>query len=170
MKKTAILIATSNNKGNTMAMAKVIAEKINATVFNLQDYDISAFDYQHRNLDDDFIGLIEQLLEYDQIVFATPVYWYTMCAQMKVFFDRLSDLLSVKKELGRKFRGKYSAVISTGSTDNPERSFEEVFINSFNYLGMSYQGMIYCYCEDTFTLAAHESYIVKKLTLLTMKD
>jgi multimeric flavodoxin WrbA len=170
MEKTAILIATSNGNGNTMAMVKVIAEKINATVFDLQNYDISAFDYQHNNLDDDFIGLVEQLLEYDQIVFATPVYWYTMCAQMKVFFDRLSDLLSVKKELGRKFRGKYSAVISTGSTDIPERSFEEVFINSFNYLGMSYKGMIYCYCENEFTLVEHESHIEKNLTLLTMKN
>lgn len=38
---------------------------------------------------DDMPKLIEKVLDADVIVLATPVYFYTMCAQMKVFLDRL---------------------------------------------------------------------------------
>ena len=33
--------------------------------------------------------LCEKMLKADVIVFATPVYFYSMCGQMKVFIDRL---------------------------------------------------------------------------------
>ncbi|MCF6262993.1 MAG: flavodoxin family protein [Xanthomonadales bacterium] len=168
MKKIAILIGASNNKGNTRSLAQYVADKTNATIYNLNNYTISPFDYQHKNIDDDFIPLVESLLSYDHIIFASPVYWYCMSAQMKVFFDRMSDLLHVKKELGRELRGKSSSVISTGSTVNPERSFEEVFINSFDYLGVKYKGMIYCYCEHNFDLADHEKIVNQKTNELSI--
>lgn len=155
--KTAILLGTSNKNGNTSALVDFVATSINASVFKLKDYVISPFDYDHKNIDDDFIPLVKKLLEFDHIIFASPVYWYTMSAQMKIFFDRLSDLLHIKKELGRKLRGLSASVISTGSSQKPERSFEEVFINSFNYLSMDYKGMLYCYCEQKFVLSEHET-------------
>ena len=33
--------------------------------------------------------IYEKMLKADVIVFATPVYFYSMCGQMKVFIDRL---------------------------------------------------------------------------------
>jgi multimeric flavodoxin WrbA len=128
-------------------------------VYNLKDYSISSFDYKHKNINDDFIPLIKELLKYDHIVFASPVYWYSMTSQMKVFFDRLSDLLHVKKKLGRKLRGKLCSIISTGASAEPERSFEETFINSFEYLDMNYKGMLYCYCEEKFEESLHKTII-----------
>ncbi len=41
---------------------------------------------------DDMTVLIEKVLASDVIVFATPVYFYTMSAQMKVFIDRLTPI------------------------------------------------------------------------------
>lgn len=41
---------------------------------------------------DDMNELIEKILLADVIVFATPVYFYTMSAQMKVFIDRLTPI------------------------------------------------------------------------------
>ena len=161
--KIAILIGTSNNKGNTMALVKNVSKETNATIYNLKDYQISAFDYEHKNIDDDFVNLAQELIKYDQIIFASPVYWYTMSAQMKVFFDRMSDLLHVKKELGRQLRGKSCAIISTGASPQPERSFEEVFINSFDYLSMNYKGMLYCFCEESFKVEEHKEYINSQL-------
>ncbi len=158
----AIVLGSSNSNGNTSALVShLISENPDTKirVFNLKDYNISPFDYDHHNINDDFIGLIEQLLEYEFIVFASPVYWYTMSAQMKIFFDRMSDLLHVKKELGRQLRGKTTAVLSTGASPEPERSFEEVFINSFDYLGMKYLGMLYCYCEEKFNPLEHDKNI-----------
>lgn len=84
--KIAILIETSNDKGNTVGLVNTIAQSINTDTYNLKDYKISPFNYEHKNIDDDFIGLVTDLLKYDQMIFASPVYWYTMSVQMKVFF------------------------------------------------------------------------------------
>ncbi len=40
-------------------------------------------------LDDRMNEIYEKLLKADAIVFATPVYFYSMCGQLKVFIDRL---------------------------------------------------------------------------------
>lgn len=38
---------------------------------------------------DDMTGILAQMIESDVIVMATPVYFYTMCGQMKTFIDRI---------------------------------------------------------------------------------
>jgi len=159
MKKTAILLSTSRYNGNTSALVDAVSDQTDVDVFNLKNYNISPFDYEHKNIDDDFVPLVKKLLNYEHIVFASPVYWYSMTAQMKTFFDRISDLLHVKKELGRKLRSKTCSVVSTGASPQPETSFEETFINSFDYLGMKYNGMLYCYCDDKFKLKEHKENI-----------
>lgn len=167
----AIVLGTSKAGGNTAQLvSEVIQQMPHNTIqlFDLKDYVISPFDYDHNNIDDDFIGLIEQLLHYDAILFASPVYWYAMSAQMKIFFDRISDLLHLKKALGRQLRGKATAVLSTGASPEPERSFEEVFINSFDYLGMNYMGMLYCYCETAYKSDEHHG-AIKKYCLNILK-
>lgn len=111
---TVILVGTSNAKGNTRRFADELASKSDAEVIDISDFDIFFYDYQHRNRYDDFIRIIEHILEFELIVFASPVYWYSMSAQMKVFFDRLSDLLTIRKDLGRRFKDKKYAVLSTG--------------------------------------------------------
>ena len=37
--------------------------------------------------------LIPIIEKYDTLIFATPVYWYSMSGIMKVFFDRKNDNL-----------------------------------------------------------------------------
>ncbi|HUI92776.1 MAG TPA: flavodoxin family protein [Chitinivibrionales bacterium] len=37
---------------------------------------------------DDMAGILEKMISADVIVMATPVYFYTMCGQMKTFIDR----------------------------------------------------------------------------------
>jgi len=161
MKKTAILLSTSRKQGNTQRLVEHIAHQSDIDIVNLKDFSISPFDYEHRNINDDFVPLIRKLIKYDHLIFASPVYWYSMTAQMKVFFDRISDLLHVKKELGRQLRKKKTSIISTGASPKPERSFEETFLNSFNYLGMNYKGMLYCYCENNFDSHKHKNTIDK---------
>jgi len=100
--KTLIILGSSRRDGETK---KVIDELVNLThwdVIDLNDYNFSYYDYEHKNIDDDYIRLMRRILEYDLLVFATPVYWYAMSGIMKVFFDRVTDLLDFEKELGRK--------------------------------------------------------------------
>ena len=166
MKKIAILLGSSRYDGNTSSLVSCVSNKTEVTEFHLKDYSISAFDYEHKNIDDDFIPLVQELLKYDHIIFASPVYWYTMSAEMKVFFDRMSDLLHVKKEFGRQLRDKTTSIISTGASPQPERSFEEVFINSFNYLNMDYLGLLYCFCNGNFIAKEHEDNIDRYIKTL----
>ncbi|MCI2283112.1 NAD(P)H-dependent oxidoreductase [Colwellia sp. MSW7] len=83
--KTAIILGTARAEGNTHKLVKCYQAYQAADVFFLSDYAISMFDYEHRNQEDDFINLAKMLLHYDYLIFATPMYWYSMSGQMKVF-------------------------------------------------------------------------------------
>ncbi|MEZ4804274.1 MAG: NAD(P)H-dependent oxidoreductase [Bacteroidia bacterium] len=69
-----------------------------------------------------------------------PVYWYAMSGIMKVFFDRLSDLLTIEKDLGRQLRGKNMAVVSVSNGNNLGDAFWLPFKSTAEYLGMHYIG------------------------------
>lgn len=101
-----IIFGSSRSFGNTRKVVDDILDSAGIELCDLNNFNISPFDYEHRNQSDDFIPLIEKLLAYDTCIIATPVYWYNMSTQHKIFFDRFSDLLKIRKDLGRKLRGK----------------------------------------------------------------
>ena len=149
MTKTVIIQGSSRSKGNTNKIINHITGSTNYDVIDLYDKNINHFDYGFNNKNDDFIPLIKNVLEkYDTIIFATPVYWYSMSGILKVFFDRLSDLLYVEKDLGRKLRGKNMAMISCGSGPDLKDEFSMPFIESANYLGMHYLGNVHTWLEN----------------------
>jgi len=157
---TAILFGSSRYDGHTGALVKCLEESIKSTsCYLLKDYDFSPFDYEHKNKNDDYLALVNKLISYDHIIFATPVYWYAMSAQLKVFFDRFSDLLSIDKNLGRKLKGLKCSVVSTGAWEYPPDCFEEVFKLTFNYLRMEYSGMLYCQMDSKSDINQHQSII-----------
>ncbi len=141
MKSTVIIKGSSNKVGNTQKVIDFINENNQFDVIDLLDYNIGHFDYNFKNAEDDFLPLMERIIEtYDTIVFVTPVYWYTMSGLMKVFFDRMSDLLHYRKELGRKLRGKNMAMMSNSGENDRRIGFEMPFIESAKYLSMNYLG------------------------------
>ena len=141
MIKKVILQASSNHFGNTHEVVSYLNRNNDFDVIDLKTKNIGTFEYDFSNADDDFLPLMENIIKkYDIIVFATPVYWYSMSATLKLFFDRLSDLLHYKKALGRKLRGKKMAMISNSGSNDRKDGFEMPFIESANYLGMHYLG------------------------------
>jgi len=155
----AIILGSARDRGNTHLLADEVANDANATVFNLSDYQISAYDYEHKNRVDDFLPLMKEILRFDRIVLASPIYWYAPSSIMKVFLDRLSDLITIEKDLGRTLREKTGAIISTGCDAEPPACFEEVFKRTYQYLGVDYRGMLYCPCEDNLDIHEHRSMI-----------
>lgn len=144
MGKTIIIVGSSRKKGNTTKIVDAIAKQYNVEVVNLSDYEFSYYDYESKNINDDFFSLIKEIIEkYDTLIFATPVYWYTMSGIMKVFFDRFSDLLRIEKETGRKLRGKNMAVLSNSHDSEIEDTFYLPFTKSADYLGMNYLGNVH---------------------------
>ena len=63
-----------------------------------------------------------------------------MSAQLKVFIDRFSDLLTTHKPLGRQLRGKALSVLSCAHDRQINASFYDAFRLTAEYLGMSYFG------------------------------
>ncbi len=137
---TLILHASARSDGNTWKVAEKLRDKLSADLIGLADFEINFFRYdQSYPKTDDFLDFIEaKLLNYDEIIFASPVYWYSMSAQMKVFIDRLSDLLKSSKELGRQLRGKKMSALSCANDAGHYESFFIPFRLSADYLGMTY--------------------------------
>ena len=143
MLKTSIILGSSRSNGNAASVCKTVAQQLGADVFDLNDYVIGPYRYDQR-YDDDFQFLIRDVIEYDRIILATPMYWYTASAQMKTFLDRLSDLLEKDNIQGQALKQKKAALLGTGKDLQPPACFEEVFAKTFKYLGMTYEGMFYC--------------------------
>jgi len=57
-----------------------------------------------------------------------------MSAQLKVFFDRFSDLLTIEKALGRQLKGIGCSVIATGFDKEILTCFLQPFEMTANYL------------------------------------
>ena len=150
--KIAVILGTSKSDGHTHRLAKEFTALSNATVFELTNYNISFYDYAHENRGDDFLSLINKLADFDHIVFASPVYWYCMSAQLKVFFDRLSDLLTIEKPLGRSLKGKSISILSTGYDAKCPECFLRPFILTAEYLQMKYVGYEYASIQDEIDL------------------
>ena len=149
MKRSVIIQGSSRSHGDTSKIVNYIAANNGIDVIDLCTKNIGHYDYDYKNEDDDFIGLATHIIEtYDTIIFATPVYWYSMSGILKVFFDRISDLIRIHKNTGRKLRGKNMAMISCSNYDDLKDSFSMPFIESANYLGMQYLGDIHTYVED----------------------
>lgn len=139
-----IIFGSYNSFGNTRSAVDEVLGSSGIQLIDLSGFNIEHFDYDHQNHDDDFISLIERLINYDTWIIATPVYWYSMSLQHKIFFDRFSDLLTIRKDLGRKLRGKKLFVIASFGTSYPE-GFEDLFKQMCEYLGMEYLGTSFIY-------------------------
>ncbi|MGV6829832.1 MAG: flavodoxin family protein [Flavobacteriales bacterium] len=137
--KEVVIVGSSRKDGDTANLTKQLIEKSNWDLIDLNDFGFSYFDYKHENRNDDYLTLMRKIVEkYDTLIFATPVYWYSMSGIMKVFFDRLTDLVTIEKELGRKLRGKRMAVITSSTGENLGEHFWLPFSESAKYLGMEY--------------------------------
>ena len=139
--KAVIISGSARNDGNTTQLVQHLTELSNWDAIDLNDYAIGHFDYEHTNREDDFLPLMRKVIhEYDVFVFATPVYWYAMSGIMKVFFDRITDLITIEKDLGRKLRGKSMGVVTTSGGGNLGEQFWLPFQSTANYLGIHYLG------------------------------
>lgn len=142
-KNPLIIFGSSRSDGDTLkAIKTVFGDEISHPIVDLNHLRMSYYDYDHRNSNDDFISLAEKMSDHNPIILATPVYWYTMSAIMKTFLDRWSDLLSIRKDLGRSLKGKHIYVITSFSTSLP-KGFEEAFSQTAEYMDMKYGACYY---------------------------
>ena len=142
-----ILFSSSRENGHTKKAVQEIFLEHKLPIIDLQNKNISFFDYNSKNRHDDFIPLVEELVKFKTLIFASPTYWYSMCAQMKTFFDRISDLYSFRKDLIKELENKNIFVI-TSYGSSKSTSFEAPFKLTSDYLKMNYHCCHYDYSGE----------------------
>jgi multimeric flavodoxin WrbA len=156
--KVVILMGSPRKNGNSATLAKQVAAGAEATgaeieSFYLQDMNIqpcTACDACRKKMgegciiDDDMQALYPKLRQADAIVIASPIYWFTVSAQTKLFMDRCYAL---KDPQGWALAGKrIGIVLAYGDSDafssgavNALRTFQD----GYNYIGAEIVGMVY---------------------------
>lgn len=157
-KKILVLLSSPRKKGNSATLANQIikgAESWGAEVETIllnslkiapcqSCYACQKPDRIGCAVDDDMQSIYPKLIEADSWVIASPVYWFTMSAQTKLFLDRCFAFLGYEEN---PFAGKRIAIaMSYGDTDafnsgcvNALRTFQD----AFRYVGAKIVGMVY---------------------------
>ncbi|WP_298314531.1 flavodoxin family protein [uncultured Aquimarina sp.] len=165
MKKGIIIQGSSRSDGDTNTVVSYLKDVTGFDVVDLNQREINYFDYEFKN-EDDFEVIFKNIVQnYQTIVLATPVYWYTMSGIMKVFLDRISDYLYKEKDFGRMLRGKEMAMISCSNDDDRVDEFHLPFSRSAAYLGMDYLGDVHA-CVNNKELSVE---VKEKIDALALK-
>lgn len=144
--QTIILNASPHKSGNLSRFANIVADELAGQAHSVET--VSLYDLRlgpccscdacattgRCVFADDFTGLSARLLAADLIIFATPVYWFSVSGVMKIFMDRTQSLWH-----GRRLRGKAGAALvaqaHAGATETC------ALLASFcHYHGMSWLG------------------------------
>lgn len=108
-------------------------------------------------IDDDMQGIYHKLVDSQAWVIASPVYWFNMSAQTKIFMDRCFALTAYDKKAF--LRKKIGVAMTYGDADpfvsgcvNALRCFGD----AFKYVGAKLVGSVYGSANDAGEIAANE--------------
>jgi multimeric flavodoxin WrbA len=175
-KKVLILLGSPRKKGNSAVLAARIAggaRRAGAKVETVFLHGLkiapcnSCYACQKEKskgcaIKDAMQDLYPKLLAADAWVIASPVYWFTMSAQTKLFMDRCFALLAYGQDV---FAGKRIAIaMSYGDADpfgsgcvNALRTFQD----AFNYTKATIVGMVYGSAFGAGEIRANEALLNK---------
>lgn len=158
MKPVVALFGSSRRHGNTGQLLDHVSAQLDLEIVDLGQLRISPYDYEHRNRGDDFEPLMRRVLGFDQIIIASPVYWYAVSPPVKVFLDRISDYLDIPELLadGRRLRGKTGYIVCTSIYENAPAPFVGALTDTFEYLGMNHGGLLHANCRDGYSAPMFE--------------
>jgi multimeric flavodoxin WrbA len=157
-KQVLIILGSPRRKGNSSTLAARISRGAKSagagveTVF-LQGLKISPcrgcntcqkHDSKGCAIKDDMQEIYPKLIKADAWVIASPVYWFTMSAQTKIFMDRCYGLLAYAKN---PFAGKRIAIAMSYGGEDPVKSgcvnALRTFQDAYGYTRSKIVGMVY---------------------------
>jgi multimeric flavodoxin WrbA len=157
-KQVLVILGSPRRKGNSSTLAARISRGAKSagaeveTVF-LQALDINPCrgcdtcqkdDSKGCAIEDDMQRIYPKLIRSDAWVIASPVYWFNMSAQTKIFMDRCYALTAYAKN---PFAGKRIAIAMSYGDVDPVRSgcvnALRTFQDAFRYTGSKIVGMVY---------------------------
>ncbi len=171
-KKVIVLLGSPRKKGNSTALAKQIirgaesaggqVETVYLNGLNIKPcqgcYACKSEESSGCAVDDDMQSLYPKLVESDAWVIASPVYWFTMSAQTKIFMDRCFALFNEDEQKSPLYKKRIAIAMSYGDADafasgcvNALRSFQD----AYNYVGADIVGMVYGSAEEPGEIASN---------------
>ena len=139
--KPLIILGSARKNGDTRKLVDQVFSDTEYELIDLLDYTIYPYNYKEEYPEDDqFMGVAERMFDHQALVFATPVYWYSMSGQMKIFFDRMTDLIRSKAENRPRFKGRKMFLLAVSASDELPDGFELPFSETADYLDMEYGG------------------------------
>lgn len=143
-----VINGSARDNSNTEVAVNRLCPFNEYVTVDLRHLGLSHFKYT-TSPQDTFLEIAERMASSKAIVFATPVYWYSMSGLMKVFFDRLTELITQQKSIGRKLRGKDVYLIAQGTDPCLPQGFTVPFERTANYLGMNFVDHYYMSIKDS---------------------
>lgn len=157
-----IILGSARHNGDTQKMVELLFEEKEVITLDLLDFKIYPYSYSGTYpADDQFLPVVQELLNHSVIFFATPVYWYAMSGKMKTLFDRLTDMVTINKQAGRQLKGKQIYLLAIGSEELLPTGFEEPFALTAAYFKMQYSGSYYCPTKDLHAMPGKEPFLRK---------
>ncbi|MBW1889674.1 MAG: flavodoxin family protein [Deltaproteobacteria bacterium] len=171
-KQILVLLGSPRKKGNSTTLAQQItkgAESAGAKVetiylngLNIKPcqgcYACKKKDSKGCVVDDDMQSLYPKMIASDAWVIATPVYWFNMTAQTKIFMDRCFGLFDASFTVNPLYKKKIAIAMSYGDSDpfnsgcvNALHSFQD----AFRYVGAKIVGMVYGSAEEPGEIASN---------------
>jgi multimeric flavodoxin WrbA len=170
-KQVLVILGSPRKKGNSSTLAERIArgaKSVGAKVETLflQDLKISPcrgcdtcqkHDSKGCAIKDDMQEIYPKLIGADAWVIASPVYWFTMSAQTKIFMDRCYALTAYARN---PFAGKRIAIAMSYGDIDPVKSgcvnALRTFQDAFRYTGSKIAGMVYGSAMEAGEIANNE--------------
>jgi multimeric flavodoxin WrbA len=130
--KVLALQASPRRRGNTVTLARALLEGLRAGgVTQIREVFLHGADIRPCTncdaclkkdgpfcvIEDDMQPLYRRFIEADLVVLATPIYWWCISAQLKLFVDRLYGLNSADHP--ERYRGKKLALVFTHQEEHP---------------------------------------------------
>ncbi|WP_443944406.1 flavodoxin family protein [Pedobacter sp. AW1-32] len=150
MSEILIVNGSARLNGNTQKIVGRLTEGVPCKILNLAEHYLLPYSYENNYTpEDQFEQFGKELLFHQHIIFATPVYWYSMSGKLKNFFDRITDWVSSNTEIGRNLKGKSMQLIAVGTDGDLPDGFTTPFFMTANYLDMQYRGHLYFNSDKT---------------------
>lgn len=133
-KTVAFVLGSPRKKGNTNVLAREAMRTLAEAGVESVEIDAPRLDFKYPgcvacykcqesagygcHIGDQVGNTVSGLAEYDAIVLATPLYWFSYPAQLKIFVDRMLSLIKFgeEHEIYSPLRGKPLALLATAGS------------------------------------------------------
>ena len=178
--KIVVLLGSPRKKGNSATLAQQVISGAEAEGAQVESFFLHGMNIQPCNacdaclkttepdciVDDDMQMLYPKLRQADAIVLASPIYWFTVSAQAKLFMDRCYAFEGPGRNLLADKRFAY--VLTYGDSDpfnsgavNALRTFQD----GMRYIGAEIAGTVYGSASKPGEIARNEALMDKAFRL-----